>query len=91
MLARFEHTVKEEQALIPLAESILPYEVPIAYPFLALNTSDESPAATNTRKQEILDFLAAQKPNLSLMSTRAEEAKKCIAAAKRAARKWLKK
>ena len=91
MLARFEHTVKEEEALIPLAESILPFETPVAYPFFAVNTSDESPAATKKRRQEIMNFLAGRITDEALMAKRREEAKQCIAASKRAARKWLKK
>lgn len=91
MLARFEHAVEKEQALVALAESIIPYEVPTAYPFLAIDTSDESSSASEKRKLEILDFFAGHAPDLSLMAARAKEAKQCIAAAKITARKWFKK
>lgn len=90
MLARFKEGTAEATAMLPLAESILPFEVPVDYPFLAINTSDESSEATKRREQEILDFFVAKKaPGDKLLAERAKEARDTIGATKRAMRKWL--
>lgn len=74
----------------PIIETLPKYPMPIDYPFLAINTSDESPDAHNKRKQEIMDFFAGRITDSDLIAARAQEAKQCLEAHKREIQKFLK-
>lgn len=70
-------------------ESTMGLQMPTAYQFLALNTSELGLVAGDRRKQEIKNFFAGKMPAPELIKSRAEEAKFCIMATKREIRKLL--
>lgn len=76
---------------VPLVETILRFELPKLYTFLAINTSNESPSAEDQRRREIRNFFAGIEPDSGLMKMRVREAQRCITATKKEVRKFLKK
>ena len=74
-----------EENLHAFARQVVTFQFP-NFPFLAVDTSDESPEAEVKRLAEITDFFAGRECG-SLMATRAEEARNSLAAMQMEVRK----
>jgi len=79
--------VDEKTALIPFCQSTASYELPDAYPFLAINTFDGSRRGEAERVREIRDYFSGRTPDPVLMKARLNEARRCITATKKRIKK----
>ncbi len=89
MNARRDRAQTDWKIAPSFVESTMGFQIPRAYPFLAINTSNESSAADENRKQEIVRFFTGDDPPPKLMEDRAREARRCIADIKRNTRKLM--
>lgn len=69
----------QEENFRAFARQVLAFQFP-DFPFLALDTSDESPEAGQKRLEEVVGFFANPEPDVRLLIAREDAARACMAA-----------